>query len=518
MTNAVLASETPQEAARRLSTAPLKNGYKLEALHLYSDKYGNTLYYRIRLKHPNGEKWIRPMHLNANGKYQLGEPPALKDQPKPIYGLTLLHQYPQATVYVVEGESVVDKLNEFFEKQNQSSKYIAVTSGSATSPDKADWSPLYNRSCILWADNDDSGLTYIHEVNDKLKHHECTVKIVDSKGLNLPKGGDFVDWLRVNPTASIDTLLNLPLESAWGDSDATDSQKLVVITLEELLRKELPPRENILAPWLPKAGLCMVFAERGVGKTYFALEVAMAVAYGDSFLSFNAPAPKRVLYIDGEMPANTMQERLAEIEKRKTPNPAMIQPMFITPDLQSGFMPNLSTHEGQLAISDYVRECDLVIIDNISTLCNQGKENEADSWLSMQEWALQQRRFGKSVLFIHHAGKNGQQRGTSKREDTLDTIIKLKHPSNYEASMGACFELDFEKARSIIGDAVMPIRCQLTPDGWDFNPIEASNYQRVVELLQEGYKQKEIAEELELSKSQVSKYVKKARESGDWRG
>src|SRR5690606_22821709 len=123
----------------------------------------------------------------------------------------------------------------------------------------------------------------------------------------------------------------------------------------------------------------------------------------------------------------------------KSLNPKSIQLIFITPDLQSGLMPNLSTLEGRLAISKYVNECDLVIVDNISTLCHQGKENEAESWIPMQEWALKLRRLGISVLFIHHAGKSGQQRGTSKREDILDTIIKLKHPSDYEANMGACF-------------------------------------------------------------------------------
>jgi hypothetical protein len=49
------------------------------------------------------------------------------------------------------------------------------------------------------------------------------------------------------------------------------------------------------------------------------------------------------------------------------------------------------------------------------------KENDADSWTPMQNWLLAQRRAGKSVLVIHHSGKSGAQRGTSRREDTLDT-------------------------------------------------------------------------------------------------
>ena len=37
----------------------------------------------------------------------------------------------------------------------------------------------------------------------------------------------------------------------------------------------------------------------------------------------------------------------------------------------------------------------------------------------MQNWLLKLRRQGKSVLLIHHAGTNGRQRGTSRREDAL---------------------------------------------------------------------------------------------------
>ena len=47
----------------------------------------------------------------------------------------------------------------------------------------------------------------------------------------------------------------------------------------------------------------------------------------------------------------------------------------------------------------------------------------------MQRWLLSLRRRGKGALLIHHAGKGGQQRGTSRREDVLDTVIALRGPT-----------------------------------------------------------------------------------------
>lgn len=284
------------------------------------------------------------------------------------------------------------------------------------------------------------------------------------------------------------------------------------VTLSEFLEMNLPPRENILEPWCPKAGLIMIHAKRGIGKTYFALEITMAIAYGHSFLSFHAPKPARVLYIDGEMPANTMKARLEQIKKRM-PDKNFIEPVFITPDLQEGIMPDLSTSEGREALRPYTENADVIIVDNISTLCS-GKENDAESWLPIQQWALRMRKQGRSVIFIHHAGKNGSQRGTSKREDILDTVITLKHPADYDPSMDACFEIHFEKARNMTGSDLNPILCHFTNDRWEHSSVKEGNYQRVVELAKNGMQQKDIAEEIGLSKSQVSKLFKQAREEG----
>src|SRR5438552_795292 len=92
-------------------------------------------------------------------------------------------------------------------------------------------------------------------------------------------------------------------------------------------------------------------------------------------------------------------------------------------------------------LEPFLTEADLIVIDSISTLAGAGKENEAESWLPMQEWALALRRAGKSVLLLHHDGKGGQQRGTSRREDILDVVIHLRRPADYEPQQGARFEV-----------------------------------------------------------------------------
>ena len=71
------------------------------------------------------------------------------------------------------------------------------------------------------------------------------------------------------------------------------------------------------------------------------------------------------------------------------------------------------------------------------------------------------------VLLVHHSGKSGEQRGTSRREDVLDTVIGLRRPEDHEPQQGARFEVHVEKSRAHFGDAGRPFEASLVamPDG-----------------------------------------------------
>jgi len=167
-------------------------------------------------------------------------------------------------------------------------------------------------------------------------------------------------------------------------------------------------------------------------------------------------------------------------------------------------------------ISDDIK---LVIVDNLSCLVRSGKENEGETWQPVQSWALGLRKRGVSVVFLHHTGKGGLQRGTSRREDVLDTVIHLKRPSEYSPKDGAVFEVHFEKARGIFGEEAEPFEAALIQDEnglflWTTRSLEVSTYGKVIRLAKEGLNQKEIAEELKINKSNVSRHYRKAQDEG----
>jgi putative DNA primase/helicase len=170
----------------------------------------------------------------------------------------------------------------------------------------------------------------------------------------------------------------------------------------------------------------------------------------------------------------------------------------------------------QEALEPHIEKADVIIIDNLSTLSQCGKENEAASWDPIANWALRQRSCGKSIIFIHHAGKDNNQRGTSKKEDILDTVINLKHPSNYDSKEGARFEVHFEKSRGFAGDEAeaFEARLELTDNVavWKAFKIEDLEFDRVIELSKEGLSQRDIANETGISLSSVNRILKKNKE------
>jgi len=115
----------------------------------------------------------------------------------------------------------------------------------------------------------------------------------------------------------------------------------------------------------------MVYAARGIGKTHFSLGVAYAVSSGGSFLQWQAPQPRGVLFLDGEMPGAVLQERIARIAASNDLEPSA--PFrIVTPDLQTKGMIDLGNPADQREIAPFLDGIDLIIADNLSTLAGEG--------------------------------------------------------------------------------------------------------------------------------------------------
>lgn len=205
-------------------------------------------------------------------------------------------------------------------------------------------------------------------------------------------------------------------------------------TLEDFLAAEVTQAELVLDPWLPERGLAMIAGPRGGGKTMLGLACALAIAGGGEVLGWSAPQARRVLYVDGEMALAEMQDRVAALAIETDMRAASRNLMFYCDADQPNGIPNLILNPRSRAAIEEVmqdRDIEVLFLDNLSALCNSEAENDVESWTVMQDWLRKLRRAGYTVVFLHHTGKADdkgfvKQRGTSKREDILNTSIVLK--------------------------------------------------------------------------------------------
>jgi hypothetical protein len=315
-------------------------------------------------------------------------------------------------------------------------------------------------------------------------------------------------------------------DAAWGQPDldsqpdadvVTVADVLVPIDLNDFLARKLPERVPIMKGLLFEKSTNMIYAWRGTGKTWFNLWLAYALATGSPFLKWQTHKARRVIYIDGEMPAADLHARLrAIVAANGGKNPAPGYFKLLPADMYEFGVPNLAKREGQAAVEALIGDAEVVFFDNVSTLFFYGKENERESWAPVQTWLLSLRRQGKAEVIIHHTGKGKDQRGTSSREDILDVSIRLEQPSDYEPSEGARFLVKFEKARGLTGVEPEPFEARLQADaegklGWTMRPIEDAHLADILELKAEGKSVRKIAQELGLSKSAVHRALNKGK-------
>ncbi len=115
----------------------------------------------------------------------------------------------------------------------------------------------------------------------------------------------------------------------------------------------------------------------------------------------------------------------------------------------------------------------------------------------------------RAVLLIHHAGKGGQQRGTSKKEDALDSVISLQRPLGYLTSEAARFEVRFTKSRGFYGPDAEPFEARFSDGAWSTGEIMADDSDEAIAAMRaEGVSLRDMATRFGVSKSTLQRRAK----------
>jgi len=298
----------------------------------------------------------------------------------------------------------------------------------------------------------------------------------------------------------------------------------ILINADNLISLEIPPRKIIIFPWLYLQQILLIHGWRGIGKTMFAISFFDAITRGEGTGPWPLVTPVPCLYIDGEMALIDIQERLKLLGAGKeTPRKV---PLMIYSDARAN---SLGLPRASLINTQWRKDAkslmldngiQLVALDNIASLAPGLDENSKKDWDPINQWLIDLRFSDITVALLHHENKAGGQRGTSAREDNIDSTISLVRPHDYRIEDGCRFIVKFKKNRistkdiSLLQDYEFKL---INNDGyseWAWTTVRRKNQIEILRMLDEGISQTEITGMLSIDKAYVSRVKSKAVKEG----
>ena len=498
----------------------------IERTHDYTDAAGNLIFQVVKFKTAPGEQKKFAQRHKKDGRWISG----MHGVERTLYRLPYVIENDH--IVLVEGEKDVETL---------AGRDIAATTNpmGAGKWDESYTKALEGKHVLIIPDNDDAGEGHLKKVAALLHGRAASVMVADLKPYNVKDVSEllsksatpdaFQDQLDIILT-SAEPYTPGPREDAapepvkpsdvCANAGPADGVLICCVDATMFSAKSFPPKLAYLDPVVKQGQVILIVGPRGCGKTWLAMALVKTITKDESIGKWRTLNPAPCLYLDSEMASIDLQERLKAFDLDK-PGSA---PFYVYSDadacdsgaprtrlLDQVWRESMQTTLLNLGVKVWVA-------DNLSSLCPGIDENSKKEWDVVNQWVLDLKKLGITTILIHHTGKSGTQRGTSGREDNLDTVMHISLPANHKAEDGAVFEVAFTKNR-MRKEEVKLIPSQtfsLSFDEqgkvkWDVETIKKKKREDIEALIGQGYSDEEIAAELATAKKYVAR-VRKERE------
>jgi hypothetical protein len=259
-----------------------RQGSRIVAEYSYTDTGGELLYQVCKME-PKDFLQRRP-DGKGGWTWKKGERPVLYRWPE-------LKKFPDATVFVTEGEKDADR--------------VASLNLCATTVAMGKWTDdcakaLEGRDCIIFEDNDDAGRKKAAEAATALNGIAKTIRIVRLP--DLPHRGDVSDWLDAD-TGHAGRLVDVCFEaSLWAPMDAssTATAAQLIQSSAEFIAGFVPP-DYLVDGLVQRRFIYSLTGRTGGGKTSIMLLIVASVYLGRPIGEREVQQGK-VLYFAGENP------------------------------------------------------------------------------------------------------------------------------------------------------------------------------------------------------------------------
>ncbi len=293
------------------------------------------------------------------------------------------------------------------------------------------------------------------------------------RGDNYPETGQQSTWDKwqsfgINPSRnlkSIGTLIKLikDLEQARQFKSSSQEPLLAKVSDERHRIKKL---DWLVDGMIKQGSLVMLGGEPSGGKTYVAIELLMSVASGKPFFDKHPTKQGHALYIACEGRDSVLRRITAWLNLKN--GSADVDSAYISRQEVAILVPESSEISSE-SMADFITENSIlpkvVVIDTMNYSLGTAKENDSNDMTEYFRRIANTmiRRFGCTVVLVHHTSKNGLDiRGSSVIRGALDSLFfvsrdatgqfKVKNDKHKDVENIPPFYLDYKEARFVLPD------------------------------------------------------------------
>lgn len=187
-------------------------------------------------------------------------------------------------------------------------------------------------------------------------------------------------------------------------------------SLTDLLDAEISPVQWLVQDLIPMASCVLLAAEPKLGKTWVALDLALALAYGlPLYGRFSVPRPMRTLLVLNEDGRGNVAQRFRSLMRGRgiVPTPQNTDRVRIVS--RRAFSLEHSQYLVELERYVVQERMDLVVLDPFTEMFTGDERHERDVKDALQPLKRLRDNTGASVFLTHHQRKPGENANSGRR-------------------------------------------------------------------------------------------------------
>ena len=189
-----------------------------------------------------------------------------------------------------------------------------------------------------------------------------------------------------------------------------------VISYTDLLKMDIPAVDYLVDSIIPKSSLVYCYGAAGSFKTNFLLYTSMLGCDGQNVFDFHVKKPFKTLWIDEENRDIGMKDKISKISNGIAfKDITNLHSNLVA--ISTGFQiisPSSIIWLGE-AIDQY--KPDMIVIDSIAKVFPLNERDEKDVRMIYSQLSILIKKFGVTIVLIHHTRKKGYQQNSRDMED-----------------------------------------------------------------------------------------------------